>query len=307
VTDAIEHAAAKPDPLWKEFEKLVAEIQRDLAPDAEVTHNVKMKGRDSGQLRQVDVLLRKTVGQYEMTVAIDCKDYAQPVDVKGVEEFQGLIRDIGVTKGAMVCPKGFSEAAKKVAARNLIDLFSPVDTDPHKWQAKVSLPMICDFRGAAIGFGLRVTAPVPFRTAMEFWREIEVYDKDGNALGRPVDVALRRWNQGEYPTEPGDHEGVPLFPVAPTLVDNGYGTRTPVTLTVNLRVNQRLFFGNLPIRSIRGLKDEHRGGVVTNAFATDALDAAEVEKTWTRIASEKEAPAKPAMVLVGLDCYEVLA
>lgn len=134
---------------------------------------------------------------------------------------------------------------------------------------------------------------------------VEVYDTNGNALGRPVDVALRRWNQGEYPTEPGDHEDVPLFPITPTLVDNGYGMRTPVTLTVNLLVKQRLFFGTLPIRSIRGLKDEHTGGVVTNAFTTDALNAEEVEKNWIRIANEKEAPAQPAMMLVGLDCYDI--
>lgn len=295
------------EPLWKQLELLVAEIQRELAPDAEVTHNVRIKGRDSEQMRQVDALVRKQVGQYEIVIAIDCKDYADPVDVKGVEEFQGLLIDIGAHKGAMVCPKGFTPAAKKVATRNQIDLFSPVDTDPHKWQVKPSLPMICDYRGAAIAFGITVSAPVPFRIPMDFWQSIQVYDKDGNPLGIPYQVALTRWNNGEYPHETGDHENVPMYPVTPTLVDNGYGTRVAVTLYLSLKVTQRLFFGYLPIVKIRGLRNEHTGAVVTNAFTTGVLDAEEVENSWQRIESEKDTPVRPVMVLAGLDCYKITA
>lgn len=40
-------------------------------------------------MRQVDVLVRQRIGQYERTIAIDCKDYGSPVDVKGIEEFNG--------------------------------------------------------------------------------------------------------------------------------------------------------------------------------------------------------------------------
>jgi len=31
-----------------------------------------------------DVLVRQKIGQYEMLIVLDCKDYAKPVDVKGV-------------------------------------------------------------------------------------------------------------------------------------------------------------------------------------------------------------------------------
>ena len=293
------------EPLWKQLELLVADIQRELAPDAKVTHNVKIKGRDSERMRQIDVLVRKQIGQYEILIAIDCKDYAEPVDVKGVEEFQGFLVDIGANKGAMVCPKGFTSAAKKVASRNQIDLFSPVDTDPHKWQVKPSLPMICDYRSAAIAFGISVTGPFPFSIPMDSWNSAEVYDEDGKPLGTPFTVAITRWNKGEFPYEPGDHEDIPMYPVAPTLVDNGYGTRVPVTLNVSLRVSQRLFFGYLPIVRMRGLRNEQTGAIVTNAFTTGSLDAAEVENSWKRIASKNEAPIEPVMFLVGLDCWEV--
>ena len=75
----------------EDLEILVAKIQKQLAPDAEVIHNAKLDGRNSKQKRQIDVLVRQKIGQYEMMIVLDCKDYARPVDVKGVEEFHGLI------------------------------------------------------------------------------------------------------------------------------------------------------------------------------------------------------------------------
>ncbi|HJQ59864.1 MAG TPA: restriction endonuclease, partial [Vineibacter sp.] len=147
---------------WRGLEVLVAKIQRQLAPDAEVIHNTKLTGRQSGQARQIDVLVRQKIGQYEMLIVLDCKDHGRPVDIKGVEEFHGLLTDVGAHKGALVCPKGFTEAAKTRAAGWQLDLYSPVDTDPHKWQVRVKAPVICDFRSALMSFGLSVSSPAPW-------------------------------------------------------------------------------------------------------------------------------------------------
>ena len=71
-------------PYWRQLEELVADIQRDLAPGAEVLHNVKLKGRESGIDRQIDVLVRQSIGQYQMMIAIDCKDYASAVNLRAI-------------------------------------------------------------------------------------------------------------------------------------------------------------------------------------------------------------------------------
>lgn len=117
---------------FKDLEMLVAKIQKQLAPTATVTHNAKMKGRHTGVMRQIDVLVEQNVGQYQMRIVLDAKDYKTPVDVKGVEEFHGVVDDVGAQKGVLVCPAGFSDAAKARAKGFQIDLYSPVDIDPHK-------------------------------------------------------------------------------------------------------------------------------------------------------------------------------
>ena len=81
---------------FRDLETLVARIQAQLAPDAEVKHDVRLVGRSTGAKRQIDVLVRQIIGQYEMLIAIECKDYGRPVDVKAVEEFHGLCDDVGV-------------------------------------------------------------------------------------------------------------------------------------------------------------------------------------------------------------------
>src|SRR5262249_3493052 len=93
--------------------------------------------------RQIDVLVRDKIGQYEINIVIECKDYNKPVDVKDVEEFDGLLRDVCAQKGVLVCPKGFTDAAKTRAQGLQIDVYSPFDTDPHKWQVRATIPALC--------------------------------------------------------------------------------------------------------------------------------------------------------------------
>jgi hypothetical protein len=69
----------------RDLELLVAKIQQQLAPKSEVIHNARLDGRLSQTSRQIDVLVRDRIGQFEMNIVIDAKDYARPVDVKGVE------------------------------------------------------------------------------------------------------------------------------------------------------------------------------------------------------------------------------
>lgn len=291
-------------PEWKQLEELVAEIQRQLAPGAKVAHNATLPGYDSETLRQIDVLVEQSVGQFQMLIVIDCKDYKQPVNVKGVEEFIGLVKDVRAHQGSLVSARGFTRSAKKVARRANIALYSPVDTAPHKWQTRVALPVLCEFRSASLSFGIRTSARVPFRLQEDFVSSLMVCDEAGSELGTCEEIALTRWNRGEYPTEIGAHDDLPIFPVVPH-VDNGYGLQMPVELTVSLVVERRRYYGHLPLNEIRGLRDEQTGAVHTNAFTTGILSAVEVENQWQLLAMDEHPPGPVAIAIMGLDCWEI--
>ncbi|MGT2440881.1 restriction endonuclease [Bradyrhizobium betae] len=157
----------KDDADYKKLEKLVAKIQQDLAPQSKVSHNVRLKGK-SGAQRQIDVLVEDRIGQYDIRIVLDCKDYKTPVDIKDVEECAGLFEDVSAQRGVIVCPAGFTKNAKARAQQLQIDLYSPIDTDPHKWQARIKIPAICDFRQARMSFGWEMSAPAPFALREDF-------------------------------------------------------------------------------------------------------------------------------------------
>ena len=83
-------------------------------------------------------------------IVIDCKDYKKPVDVKRVEEFYGMVRDVGAHQGSMVCPAGFSTSAKKRAKRLNIALYSLVGQ-----QSTNGRPAACVSRRSAISEALQ--------------------------------------------------------------------------------------------------------------------------------------------------------
>lgn len=286
------------------LEILVAKIQRQLSPGAEVIHNAHLPGRNSKVERQIDVLVRQRIGQYEMLIAIDAKDHSRPVDVKGVEEFKGLLNDVGAHKGALVCPKGFTPAAKERARGWQMDLYSPVDTDPHKWQARISAPVLCDFREAMIALRLSCSAPVPLLLPYDM-RGLEVYNSgDRSRLGSPIETALEKWEMGEYPSDPGEHKNLPIYKTKDVLVANGHGQLAPVELTVSLHVRQTLYFGQLPIKRLSGFKDELSGGIITNAITTGIIDPNEIEASWMKLDALDQLQSPVLFRLTGLIGYE---
>ena len=133
-------------PKWKKFEQLVTKVQQDLSPQAIVTPNDKIEGKITGTKRQIDVSIRQRVGQYEMLVAIECKDLSVPVDVKDVEEAIGLIQDIGANKGVIVSARGFTAAAKTRGENAELILYRLIDCGEHDWKTDVSVPVLCDCR-----------------------------------------------------------------------------------------------------------------------------------------------------------------
>lgn len=291
-------------PDWKELEYLVAMIQEQLSPEANVQHNVMLDGVDSETKRQIDVLVEQNIGQYTMRIVIDCKDYSKPVDVKGVEEFQGLVQDVRAHKGALVCPAGFTKSALKRAKKLQIDLYRPVSTGKHKWQAEVTAPVLCDFRSSYMSFGISCSAPKPLTIPQEFYN-LTVQDLEGNDLGTSLKTAQNNWDKGLLPSEPGEHERVSIFGDTKVLIDNGHNDTVEVELTVGLLVKQDLYLGHLPIEDINGLSNEHTGAVVTNAFTLGGLNPQEVEKTWKKVEDINSLEFEPLFKVTGYDCYGI--
>lgn len=285
------------EPKWRRFEKLVAQVQRELAPNALVTHNDRIKGHNSGEPRQIDITVKQKVGQYDILIAIDCKDYNTPVDVNDVEQFIGLIKDIGANKGVMVAANGFSETAKRVGEKAGLNLYRLVDTEAHDWQTYVSIPVICDFRRIQFQFS------IPQFLAFMDPREIVLYDSNHQRLGTTATLLQTRWNSGELPSELGEHKDIPVAKVPTTI--SYEGEFLEVNILANIMVYRRLFFGELQLAQVRGFMDEYNSQLLTREFTTGWLDVTEVERNWRQLENIDEIAVEPRIILTALDLFDI--
>ena len=292
-------------PKWKRFEALVAKLQKALSPDAIVTPNDNILGRRSGVLRQIDISVRKSVGQFDILAIIDCKDYKVPVDVKDVEEFLGLVNDVVANKGALVSASGFTEAAKTRARDAGVDVYRLVDAEQQDWQTYVAIPVVWDFRGLGAGhFIIRGSSAICQELARQDPSRINVYDADHSILGTTLTMLWGMWNRREISDEPG-----PLrlhIKPDPMFVKGANGQFERIEIIGEFEVLQRLYFGQLPLTKITGLKDEATGNLILPGNAeivTDVMNMVDVEENWLRIPSLDSLVVKPVFVFTALDSY----
>lgn len=93
---------------WQDYEKIVLEECRRVFRNADIIHNVHIKGLYSKRMRQIDVLVQTDKGT---VYVVDAKKYGIKVDVKTVESFIGMVKDVGGNYGIIVSEKGFTKAA----------------------------------------------------------------------------------------------------------------------------------------------------------------------------------------------------
>src|SRR6185369_12466105 len=68
------------------FQRLVFQIQTQLSPGCEVKESELLKSLSTGALREVDVVVRSTVGEHTIAVSIECIERAKRADIAWVEQ-----------------------------------------------------------------------------------------------------------------------------------------------------------------------------------------------------------------------------
>lgn len=79
-----------------------------------VQHDIKLTG-SSGQEHQIDVYWEYELGGVKNKVAIECKDYSNPLAIGKVRDFYGVLADLKDVKGIMIASNGFQKGAKEYA------------------------------------------------------------------------------------------------------------------------------------------------------------------------------------------------
>jgi len=207
-------------------------------------------GKSQAFLRQIDVIVRKKVGQSDLFTAIECKDTKKPANVKDIEESIGIFQDVGAHKGAIVSAAGFTEAAKRRGAQAGLKLYRLVDAEDHDWKAFIAIPVLCDFRGIKSYQLTFSSGPDPLVIPPIDPIDIVLFDENKQRLGTTMELLFNRWNHLEPPVEPGEIRDLKLGEGTTYLLYND--TYCEVIVKANIIVEQKLYLGNLPLEKIQG-------------------------------------------------------
>jgi hypothetical protein len=111
---------------WKEYEREIAEHFRAEYPSASIKTNVRLTGKLSGVSRQIDLLIDVLACDMAIRIVVDAKWRNHKLDVKEVEEFLGLAKDVSAHKAVMIAQEGYTAAALSRAQRDDADLLLDV-------------------------------------------------------------------------------------------------------------------------------------------------------------------------------------
>lgn len=112
---------ASEPPDWKVYERVIASFEVDHADmDTSVTPNARLIGSLSGVERQIDVLVDTRWEEgVSRRIIFDAKLRKRKINVKDVEAFEGMMRDVCAERGVIVCSAGYSKAALARAQQNI--------------------------------------------------------------------------------------------------------------------------------------------------------------------------------------------
>lgn len=119
----------------EEYERFVQDVYRvlnanDGLSDVVVQHNVKLKG--ISREHQIDVYWQFSYGTVTYRVAVECKDYKNPVTAEKIEAFRSTLLDIGNIQGIFASRNGFQSGAQQVAKAygiQLMQIREPLASD----------------------------------------------------------------------------------------------------------------------------------------------------------------------------------
>lgn len=156
---------------YRDYENGVADVLGFLAgDDAVVERNVRVMSRSSGRRRQIDVVVRNRIGSVaEVTVVVDCKCWASPVDVKAVESFIAMVDDVVADVGLIVTTNAVTTGARQRAASAGIRLRVMTLNELRSWGPPGTVTVTYRVPATRQGEAERALRNAGFRVVAEPW------------------------------------------------------------------------------------------------------------------------------------------
>lgn len=186
----------------KLLEQLVAMLHETEGVKVETNVLLPPKSGDQSRTREIDVLLTGNVAGYPVRLAIQCKNYGNPITVGQIGEFRDLLEDVGIPpqNGIIVSVNGYqaggTKRAKELGIKALV--FEGLDETRLKAEIKDTFQFFVHL--LLVVEDMRIRSEIADGIlAFSFWEE------DDNIIGWFSDLIVSRWRNGEIPMKLGEY------------------------------------------------------------------------------------------------------
>jgi hypothetical protein len=126
------------------FQDVVAIIYEHLAGDASKQESAMLPNRLTGEMREVDVVLRSKTAGHETVIAIEAASRSRRATVDWVEQMIGKHKNLPTDKVVLVAEAGFSKQARKLATAEQMDPLTPANVagDDPAYEIVNSIPSL---------------------------------------------------------------------------------------------------------------------------------------------------------------------
>lgn len=101
---------------WQEYKAAVADLYDQMDEIGQVYRDIHRPDKDTGRPRQIDLWMECEFKELKMSVLVDAKFHADPIDVNTVEQVIMLADAVRADRAVIVAPNGFTEGAVAKAA-----------------------------------------------------------------------------------------------------------------------------------------------------------------------------------------------
>ena len=134
---------------WQEYQEAVAVFYEQTDGFGDISRNVMVPDKITGQPRQIDVLIEINAKGHSLRMIVDAKFHASPIDVRDLESVLALADAVGANKSIVVAANGWTEPAKTKAdhvgcSLELLSIEDALDlVVPDKWKMCPSCGVDC--------------------------------------------------------------------------------------------------------------------------------------------------------------------
>jgi restriction endonuclease len=197
----------------EDLQRLVHAIESATADmeNVEVTSPMRLRDKDSGRLREHDVVITFSQGHHKVLIALECRDRSRKVGVGEIEAFRTKCEATSVPMGMIVSSKGFAATAVTKAKRYNIGCLSLDKVEQFNW---------CLTPGVA----LHHPEPVAIKLNVDLegtpLTDYVCYQLDGSPLTKEAVVKWANdfYNNSAAKDQPFENERTFTFNVIPPLV-----------------------------------------------------------------------------------------